>query len=204
MAFQFIFKYVPGSPSAAEKIFANFCTTNNKKKITKEKMYVELLKLCKGKKDDFVQKMSEKMKYSGTSNPDIEFVLLKLMLYYGKPSAFNEPTIEHIIPQYVSDPVYSTLSNDYKENDRLINTIGNLTILERYENSSDKHFNQEFALKYPLYRKHSFEVNKKIHKYKFDLNPKFAIENRTTDIARDVYDIFISALETGKWPRISK
>lgn len=193
-AFQFIFKYIPGSPSLPEKKFANFCNG----KLDKNKLMNELIAICKNKENDFVKKMTENIKYVGGNSVDIQFILEKYLYELGGSSKFATPTIEHILPQDLNDLIYSKFTIN-KKLVKKINSLGNLTILEKSENSSENEFNQEFSKKYPLYGKHLFKGNKKIIKYKFDESPELAIEKRGDDIAGNVYKVFFRALETGKW-----
>ena len=194
LAFQFLYKYVPGSPSVPEKIFADFCNGT----IDKSKMFTKLFYLCENKEIDFIEKFGTSIKYVGGNTVGIQFVLEKYIYYYGPGSKFALPTIEHIVPQEKSDSIYR-LFNDEKEAHKLIHKVGNLTILEQPENSSESEFNQEFVIKYPLYSKHLFKANKNIKRYNFDADPKLAIEKRTEDIAKAIYPIFTLALERGKW-----
>lgn len=194
-AFLFIFKYIPGSPSFVEKKFANFC----KGKLIKEKFMQDLIQICKNKEEDFVGKFNEKIKYIGGSSVDVQFILEKYLYFLGKPVKFADPSIEHIIPQDVTDSVYKKFKVNEKDAVKLVNKIGNLTILERSENSSTFTYNQEFEKKYPLYAEHLFDGNKNIVKFGFDVFPEKAIEDRGLEIASATYKIFMKALETGKW-----
>lgn len=197
VSFQFLFKFVPGSPSVPEKIFADFC----KGDITKQKMFTKLNKLCAGKQTDFVESFSDKMKYSGSNTAGVQHVLEKHMYYYGPESAkCPEPTIEHIIPQDKKDVIYKKIEK-VKNQSKLIHSIGNLTILSRSENSDRKKFNQEFAKKYPLYSKSVFKVNKALKRYKFDIDPEKAIKLRGQRLSKEIYPIYLLSLVTGKWPK---
>ncbi|MDP1620227.1 MAG: HNH endonuclease family protein, partial [bacterium] len=193
-AFQFIFKYIPGSPSLPEKKFANFCSG----KLDRSSLMNDLVVICRNKEADFVGKLVEKIKYTGGNSIDIQFILEKYLYFLGKPSKFSNPTIEHIIPQDKNDPIFNAFKIDEKKIIRKINCLGNLTILEKSENSSEKMFNQVFSKKYPLYGKNIFSGNKKIIKYKFDENPERAIDKRANEVASLIYKIFFKALETGK------
>jgi len=126
-------------------------------------------------------------------------MLEKYLYYFGRPLKFADPTIEHIIPQDKKDPIYSMFKLEIKDITKKINLLGNLTILERQENSSEKLFNQDFLKKYPLYKKNIFVANTKIAMYKFDKEPEKAIDRRSRDLASVIYKIFFKALETGKW-----
>lgn len=195
LAFQFLYKYIPGSPSVPEKYFADFC----KSKIDKNALFSKLKSLCEHKEVDFTEKVSSSLKYVGGNTIGIQFLLEKYIYFYGPGSKFALPTIEHIIPQEKSDPVYK-LFEDSLEAHRQIHKIGNLTILEQRENTSVSEYNQEFEIKYPLYSAHIFKVNKSIKKYRFDQDPKLAIDKRSAEISSELYNIFMYALERGKWP----
>ena len=60
VAFQFLYKYVPGSPSVPErKYFADFCEG----KITKTAMFEGLYKLCDKQEEAFNDSFVSKTKY---------------------------------------------------------------------------------------------------------------------------------------------
>lgn len=194
-AFQFIFKYIPGSPSLPEKKFANFCNGT----LDRSKFMNELVAICRGKEQEFVNKLIEKIKYVGGVSVDTQFILEKYLYDLGPASKFADPTIEHIIPQNRKDPIYSKIKDDKKDMSKIVHGLGNLTILEKSENSSDKLFNQDFSKKYLLYGKHIFSGNKRIIKYNFDKDPKTAVDKRSKDLASSIFRVFYRALETGKW-----
>lgn len=182
-AFQFLYKYVPGSPSVPEKkFFADFCIGI----ITKEEMFEGLFKLCKGFEEEFVEAFLQKVKYrKGGKNGDIQFVLEKYLYSMEGPNKFREPTIEHIISQ--------SSKKDF------VHQLGNLTILEEIENSK-KYSNKKYSEKKKFYPKDKYEGNRLITVYSFDKKPEEAISKRGDDIARSVYKMFLGVVETGKWP----
>ncbi len=182
VAFQFLYKYVPGSPSAAEKIFADL--TENK--TTKDTMFQNLKKLCDGHKNIFIDNLIKKVYYKEGKSGDLQFILEKYLLNEGKGTGFSEPTIEHIIPKSIND-------NELYE---VIHSLGNLTILEKTENGSLQ--DKPFMLKVDVYKK-LWKVNQRIKKYNFEKDPISAIEKRGRDIAGDLYELFLTAVITGKF-----
>lgn len=195
-AFQFLYKYIPGSPSVPEtKYFANYCA----KKITKNEVVNGLMALCENLESQFVEKFLEKTKYASGSSGEIQFVLEKFLQSKGPASKFEKPTIEHVLPQDLTDDIYKGLDLSKKELIQLINSFGNLTVLEMPENSSSNKFNTTFAKKKHLYKRHHFVGNQNILDYSFESDPKYAVQKRGEDVARAVYKIFIQALKTGKW-----
>ena len=200
-AFQFLYKYVPGSPSVPEKkYFADFCTG----KINKQNVKNGLKSLCINQETQFVDKLLSKMRYIEGKSGDIQFILEKYLYYKGGASKFARPTIEHIIPQDESDPILKKFKCDKKEILKKIHQLGNLTILEESDNSSKNEFNKPFSDKKSLYKQNIFIANKNILKYSFEEDPEKAIQRRGEDLAMIIYKIFIEALETGKWPIESK
>jgi hypothetical protein len=195
-AFQFLYKYVPGSPSVPEKkFFSNFCEG----KISKQVMFDGLYKLCSKQENAFSDALIQRIKYVKGRSGDVQFLLEKFT-YLSGGTYIKKPTVEHIIPQDESDPVYS-LFEDTPENMRLIHTIGNLTILEEDENSDTTKFNQVFHIKAKLYKQHAANANKAIDSYGFDLDPVAAIKKRSRDVASEIYNMFLHTLESGKWKR---
>lgn len=200
VAFQFLYKYVPGSPSVPEKkYFADFC----KGKIKRTEVFNGLLDLCKDQKISFKKNLLKKIKYTEGKSGDIQYILEKYLYYKQKGDCrFDKPTIEHIIPQDSSDKIFEKFDCDKKEAIKKIHLLGNLTILGESENSSSgEGFNKPFSDKKSLYKKHTFAGNKEILNYPFDINPDGAIQQRGEKIAADIYDIFIEALKSGKWKK---
>ncbi|MFA6513671.1 MAG: DUF262 domain-containing protein [Patescibacteria group bacterium] len=177
-AFQFLYKYVPGSPSSAEKIFAGFATKSK----NVNTLFQELHSLVKNGHDEFVENFSRKSIYKESKSGDVQFILERYVFSKGGAKSFKEPTIEHIISQSDGD-------------DDCIHEIGNLTIFELSENSK---LPTKFKDKISIYKKSPYKEHQLILKYDFDKNYKKAMKRRTEDIASDVYYIFINILKTGK------
>lgn len=182
VAFQFLYKYVPGSPSTPEKIFADL----TEGKISKEQMFGKLKNLCSVYEKDFVKNLCIKVRYREGRSGDIQFLLEKLLINTGPASGFTEPTIEHIIPK----------SNTIMDLEDVVNCIGNLTILEKTENGALK--NIEFKQKISVYNR-TWEINKKIKKYPFEKNPIEAIRKRSGDVSLAIFKLFLRVLDSGKW-----
>lgn len=196
-AFQFLYKYVPGSPSVPEKkYFADFCSG----KISKQNVKNGLMSLCINQEFQFIDKLLNKIRYIEGKSGDIQFILEKYLYYKGGSAKFARPTIEHIIPQDDSDPILEKFKCDKKDIFKKIHQLGNLTILEESENSSRSEFNKPFEEKKNFYKHNIFTGNKDILNYSFEADPEKAIQRRGEDIAASIYKIFIEALETGKWP----
>jgi uncharacterized protein with ParB-like and HNH nuclease domain len=176
VAFQFLYKYIPGSPSAAERIFANMTKDRDNENFHK------LIELVDKSKENFREKFIEKSIYRGGKSGDLQFALERYVYSKGGPKAFKEPTIEHIINQ--------------NRDDKNLHKIGNLTIFERDVNSS---LPEKFQEKISHYRNSAYlEHQEIIDNYNFTNNHLVAIEKRSNDIAGDVYDIFMKILKTGK------
>ncbi|HRH30856.1 MAG TPA: DUF262 domain-containing HNH endonuclease family protein [Candidatus Paceibacterota bacterium] len=196
-AFQFLYKYVPGSPSAPEKkYFADYCAG----KINKQDVKKGLISLCINQEAQFKKKLMDKIKYIEGKSGDVQFILEKYLYYKGGANKFARPTIEHIIPQDDSDPILKKFKCDKKDIVKKIHQLGNLTILEEGENSSKDEFNKPFSEKKNLYKKSIFKGNQNILEYPFENRPEEAIYDRGEEIASTVYKIFLEAIETGKWP----
>lgn len=178
VAFQFLYKYIPGSPSSAEKIFADF----PKKNKNVNNNFQNLIKLVDNSVDIFKENFSEKTIYRGSNNGDLQFVLERYVFSKDGPKSFREPTIEHIISQS-------------EDKEKYCQKIGNLTIFERRDNSV---LPENFQEKIPYYKKSKYSEHHDILKYDFNKNYQKAIQRRTEDIAIDVYDIFMNILKTGK------
>ncbi|MBU4479935.1 HNH endonuclease family protein, partial [Patescibacteria group bacterium] len=178
-AFQFLYKYIPGSPSSAEKIFANMC--NIKKNNDTEDLFRKLEDLVVNQEKNFKDKFIEKAKYREGNSGDIQFILERYILSKKGPKSFKEPTIEHIISRS-------------KEK---LNQIGNLTIFEKSINSK---LPEDFKSKTPFYVESKYsEHGEIIEKYNFEKNYIKCIDRRGEDIAEEVYVIFINMLKTGKY-----
>lgn len=196
VAFQFLYKYVPGSPSVPEKkYFANFCEG----KISKQDMFSGLYKLCDKQTDAFVESLVQRVKYVKGKSGDVQFLLEKYVYLCGG-TFIKKPTVEHILPQDTEDPIYKIFKNN-PENMKLIHSLGNLTVLEEDENGDTAKFNQKFSLKKELYKIHSTNANKHIMNYNFENQPLIAIKERGSDMAKDIYNMFLHTLSSGKWKR---
>jgi len=195
-AFQFLYKYVPGSPSVPEKkYFANFCEG----KISKQDMFNGLYKLCDKQKEAFIESLTQRIKYIKGKSGDVQFLLEKYVYLCGG-TYVKKPTVEHIIPQDTSDPIYK-LFKKTPESIKLIHSLGNLTILEEDENGDTMKFNQKFDFKKELYKTHAAKANRNIMNYNFENKPPDAISERGQDMASEIYDMFLYTLSSGKWKR---
>ncbi len=182
VAFQFLYKNVPGSPSTAEKIFADL--TENK--ITKNSMFQKLKDLCHGYETDFVENLIKKLHYKEGRSGDVQFLLEKYLISKGSGTGFTEPTIEHIIPKSIKQ----------EDIENVIHYLGNLTILEKPDNGylQDRPFNEKISV-----YKRVWKVNQKIKNYSFDSDPIGAINKRGQDISKDLYGLLLSVVLSGKW-----
>lgn len=176
VAFQFLYKYIPGSPSVAEKVFANMVNPENEN-------FQKLIELTYQQKDNFKKKFVEKAIYRGGKTGDLQFVLERYIFSKGGAKGFHEPTIEHIISQ--------------KNNrDHHIHKIGNLTILEREINSK---LPEKFEDKKKVYASSSYTEHQEIvENYDFSRNYIDSINKRSEDIADKTFDIFSKMLQDGK------
>ncbi len=196
VAFQFLYKYIPGSPSVPEKkYFANYCEGQ----IDKQKFFSGLTGLCIDQKEQFIKNFFDRIKYIEGKSGDIQFVLERVAYKMGGVNKFAEATIEHIVPQDDTDPVFKNFKLDNDEVYRLIHQIGNLTVMERSENSDRNIFNQNLVLKFPNYKKHYAKINQAVDKYNFLSDPESAIKKRGQNIASQAFDLFMDTLKTGKW-----
>ena len=198
VAFQFLYKFIPGSPSVPEKkYFSDYCSG----KKTKTQVISGLMSLCRDQEKAFKANLLEKTKYIEGKSGHIQFILEKYLYYKGEPEKFSKPTIEHIIAQDLSAGMIKSLGGDRKLAVKLIHQLGNLTILERRKNSGEEFSNLPFKDKVPSYKKDLFIGNQDIVKYSFDSEPAAAINKRGGDLASIIYKIFLNALKTGKWER---
>jgi hypothetical protein len=199
VAFQFLYKYIPGSPSVPEKkYFSDLCSG----KISKKNAILGLLSLCKDQEKAFKKNLMQKSKYIQGKSGDLQFILEKYLYFKGGPDKFRKPTIEHIIPQNFSTDVLKKMGGDKKETKKIINQLGNLTILEERQNSSQSDFGDKpFKEKKIFFKKDLFIGNKKLLSYDFEDEPEKAILKRGEVVAGDLYKIFMYALETGRWKK---
>ena len=195
VAFQALFKFVPGSPSEPEKKYFAALPAHT---ITKEQMFKGLSSLCINHEHSYVENLLKRWKYREGKSGEVQFALEKYLFNLNGPKAFKKPTVEHIFSQGSNESEMRKLGGTKKEILDALHSIGNLTILEKGENSED-YQNKHFDEKKELYKKDLFAGNKKICKYPFDIDPKKAIEKRGGDIAAELYKIFLNALETGRW-----
>jgi len=197
-SFQFLFKFVPGSPSTVEKYFAQFC----RRDIGKQELFKQLKKLCNNQQQQFVESFLFKTKYRKGSSGDIQFALEQYLYHFGPGLSYSKPTIEHIIPQRPDIPSKKKILLQFNGDSTLfrkkIHEIGNLTILEKTTNSDKNNDNLPFAKKKVNYTKTNFKANSRILDYNFDTDPLVAINLRGEHLAKDIYGIFLKSLETGK------
>ena len=198
IAFQFIYKYVPGSPSEPEKKYFAALPAGS---ITKQKMFQGLASLVSGKKADFSAKIIESLKYREGRSGDVQFALEKYLYSRGGPKAFRQPTIEHIISQSFTAADANKIGISKTKMSELVHSLGNLTVLEKVENGGD-FSNKPYEEKSVLYKKDLYKGNREITKYAFDTDPLAATDKRAKALAECIYDIFIYALEKGKWPEL--
>jgi len=181
VAFQFLYKYIPGSPSSAEKIFADMSSPEKNK--DQNKNFQRLEKLVKNEKDNFREVFAEKARYKEGNSGDLQFVLERYVFSKGGPLSFKEPTIEHII-------------NQKGKINKEIHQLGNLTIFEKDVNSK---MPDNVKDKIPFYKKSSYSEHKEIiKKYDFDKNYIKSIKRRTEDMSDIIFDIFFKILRSGK------
>jgi hypothetical protein len=178
-----------------KKYFAAFCSGS----IDKQEVIKGLIELCEHQEYKFKENILKKLKYIEGKSGDIQFILEKYLYCKGGPEKFARPTIEHIVPQDDTDPVFKKFKLGNKETYRLIHQIGNLTVIERSENSDKNLFNQNLHLKFPLYKRHQAKMNKIIYKYAFLSDPESSIAKRGENISGQVFDLFMDTLKTGKW-----
>jgi len=183
VAFQFLYKYIPGSPSAAERLYSKFADNN----VDKNKNFQDLIKLVDKQSEIFKEKFLEKIKYIPGRTADLQFVLEQHL--YSKtdsPKATKNPTIEHIIAQKSSN----------QNNKKIINQLGNLTIFERDENSR---LPNNIEDKLAEYKNSKYPEHQEIlENYDFIHNDEEAIKKRGEDMALKIYEIFMDILRTGK------
>lgn len=192
VAFEFLYT---GSPSEPEKkYFASFTAED----INKQKMFNGLFSLCKGQEQKFMERLPDRLYYTEGKSGDIQFVLEKYLFHLGGPKAFKEPTIEHIISQKAGDKVLNKLGSSKKQIAEVLHSLGNLTILEKTENTAE-YRNKPFVEKQKLFKSSLFKGNKKICKYSFVTNPQQAIKKRGKDIGPTIFEIFLEVIKTGKW-----
>ncbi len=194
-SFQFLFKYLPGSPSIVEKIYAQFC----KGGMDINGLSNELKKLCSDRQE-FIESFLDKIKYKEGKSGDVQFILQKLINNKQPEIEYINPTIEHIIPREPEGEYKKLLESQFKKYKTLkyeLDKIGNLTILDKKSNGSIE--NTPFVDKKGMYESSGFVVNQEINRYDFENDPQDAIKKRGRDISTEIYDIFLSALNSGKF-----
>ena len=183
VAFQFLYKYIPGSPSAAERIYAKFADKN----IDKNKNFQSLIRLVDKQSEIFKEKFLEKTKYIPGKTADLQFILEQYL--YSKPhspKATRRATIEHIVGG----------KNKNRNNQKIIDRLGNLTIFEREENSA---LPDKLEDKFEEYKKSKYPEHQEIiENYDFTNDYKASIAKRGDDMALKIYEIFMDVLRTGK------
>ena len=197
VSFQFLFKHVPGSPSAVEKYFAKFC----KREIGNQELFQSLEKLCRNQAEQFEESFLSKVRYTKL-NGDVQFILEQYLYHFGPGESHAKPTIEHIITQKPSSEYKQELLKKFDGDGSLfkrkIHEIGNLTILEKNTNTSSEVANLPYKEKKYIYTETNFLANEEILDYPFEENPLRAIGIRNQKISKDVYGIFLNSLSTGK------
>lgn len=195
VAFSFLMKYLPVSPSAYEKNFANL--SKNKEKF--KNLRNELFTLSNNQKESFIKTYVDKVKYvRGGKNGHIEYALWKFILSENDKSIKLEtPTIEHIIAQDYDEEIIDKFKSK-KNIRRKINSIGNLTVIPLLDNTNLS--NKPFIEKKIYFKEDGLKENRNILNYTFESSPESAIDQRSQKVADKTYDVFIAALSSGKWP----
>jgi len=194
-SFQFLFKYLPGSPSIVEKYFAQFCRHD----INAQELFQQLEKLCSKQTDNFIETFLPKTKYNQGKSGDIQFILQRFLYSGSQVESHRKPTIEHIIPQKPSKNYKKILLKNFGSQIEFkdgIHRIGNLTILEKTDQG--KYENKAFKDKAKIYKNDVFKENQNIIKYNFDKDPSYAIEKRGEYVIKRIYELFLNSLKTGK------
>lgn len=97
----------------------------------------------------------------------------------------DEYQIEHIYPQKFEKNVYNTSEEDHK---KLVNTIGNLTMITGKNNASAS--NRSFEEKKANYRRSSLRLNKFLVDQGLKIWDKDSIRDRTNDLTEIILMIF--------------
>lgn len=189
-AFSFIVTNSPVSPPKYEKLFANFAVNYPSKIDEIKKIYEELLDLSVYK-DDFVSSFVKTYRYKTNGNNELLRMLLQMFLnIHDYEIIKTSETIEHICSQ-------NPTSADKILQDEYLHAIGNLTVLNKKENSKE-YSNEPFSAKRELFKEDHFEENRRIAEYSFEDNPIDAISKRSQYIAESMYDLFLGRLQRGK------
>lgn len=204
-AFTLIMKYTSVSPAKYERHFSSFCENITKNKSNDTKI-LELLDnffgktlydIANNKEFEFKKELLGKLKYKENKGNDFLSRLILDYLQISSPSSsVVNPTIEHIMPKENTKKQWPYVDNEDIE---IKNNLGNLTILDKKENSSAKClFNDKCS---SVYSVSVFLQNKNLNsKYGKDFNkkPKNAILNRGDEMASSIYKHYLNIIKTGK------
>lgn len=204
-AFALIMKYTSVSPAKYEKDFSSLCknltdkkgNSSETKKILDNFFNKTLYNIAKNKESDFKTELIAKLKYKEKKGNDFLSGLILDYLQISSPSSsVTNPTIEHIMPKENTEKQWSYVDS---EDIKVKHNLGNLTILDKTENSSAKcSFNDKSST---VYSASVFLQNNNLNsKYGKDFNkkPKNAILNRGDDMAVSIYRHYLNVIKTGK------
>lgn len=201
-AFALIMKYTSVSPAKYEKDFASLCKKiteapgigGDMGKILDDFFKKTLYNIANNKESEFKTELVSKLKYKEKKGNDFLLRLILDYLHTSSPSvAVSNPTIEHIMPKEDTKAQwpYVTIKDIL-----LKNNLGNLTILDKKENSIAKgSFNDKYKL---VYSKNVFLLNKNLKaNYGNDFNkePKKAIDDRGDEIAGKIYKYYLNIIQ---------
>lgn len=191
--FSFAITYSSISPSKYEKDFADFSLEITKyqgKNLDRvsQKFYNELYKKIKNSREDFVDLLSSNLRFKEDSGRK-KIIRYVLYIHYGgkfsvdKKHKLKKESIDHIFPKNKNVWDDFELSNH-------IHMIGNLCLLDSGDNGKLQDILPTNSYKIKVYKEDPFKYNAWITKKfeKFEKSPTDTIEQRTNDIANDMFD----------------
>lgn len=178
------------SPALFEESFANLAMKISKKQCTSASAFFAELKNCDHHQittdGHYIAKMraisSFRRSKSGKPNSKLVYILKRVVEHerHGARVSDNEVTIEHVLPQserHSSKPGWSAAFTTPNERAHYVNTLGNLVLLGKGEDSSADADNESYAAKKALYAKSTYKMARELHKTYKKWTPE-TIKNR--------------------------
>jgi len=204
-SFCFRLQFIPVSPSKYENRLADICQNivtwsqeDESLALRLDSYIAQFLRPLVNERDQFVGSLMSEFGYkeSMQNHKLLEKIFYGLFIGYDTSRSFDgsymytKATIEHILPQKAE--LWNYRRSEIKD---FVNNIGNLTLLDEYENNIAN--NLTFTDKYSrVYSKNKYLMNKDLIKYKDGfVNENITkinktIEERSREIADRLFDIY--------------
>lgn len=183
--------FVALSPSKYEKKFADVCSKLSDSQAAQFELvlndFFKDIASDVSAKDQFLSNFVSDVRYSQDTIPLIRYLIKSIMVSDDPHIIVNDPTIEHILPQ--SPAAWELTAGEIAP---YVHLFGNLTLLNRGENSTNAS-NKDMATKVEeVYSKSHFKLNQDlaIVAGAFALNPELAIRERGSQLAERIENIF--------------